>query len=349
MRVLFLASNGELEASTRYRILQFLPLLHEAGHTAAFSGFFTESSRSSPLGKVRRLFGGAIRRLNALAHAADYDVVVVHRELLPQGWNHLAPLLSRRVPLVFDFDDAVWLSRQKGWRALAARHASTWRLIRCATRVFAGNEFLAGYARQWAAKVDVIPTVVDTTIFQPRPPLPHDLPVVGWIGSPSTTQYLARIIPGLRRVAQSIPFQLRIVGAAPGLDTSGLEAEVLPWRLPEEVQHFSSLDIGLYPLANEAWAHGKCGFKAIQYMACGVPPIVSPIGVVREVARNGKEAVWASSSEEWIEALTTLLRSTEIRLRLGAAGRRRVEEHYSLRAVAPRWLASLEEASKMRP
>src|SRR2546430_16382292 len=121
----------------------------------------------------------------------------------------------------------------------------------------------------------MIPTCVDRERFVPS--VRHDpgalssdtsVPVVGWIGSPTTASYIRGLAGVLRRVAERQPFVLRVSGAGEPLAIPGVRVENRTWSLNEEVALFNTCDVGVYPLADDEWSKGKCGFKAIQFMAC---------------------------------------------------------------------------------
>jgi glycosyltransferase involved in cell wall biosynthesis len=340
MRVLFLATNPAVrEASTRYRVSQYFDLLRRAGHEPELSTFFAPQRRT----RARALFDGARRRAGDLAHVESYDVVVVHRELLPLSWNAPIYALRRRVPIVFDFDDAVFTASGRGWRQTLSFPASTRALVDASTTVLAGNEFLATWARESHDRVEVVPTVVDTDVYKPIAAA-NDVPVIGWVGSPSTAKYLDAVLPVLDDLARSFRFRVRIVGAGRAIRLSNVEVESPPWRANDEQELFQGIDIGLYPLANDRWAHGKCGFKAIQYMACGVASVVSPVGVVREIVRPEQDGLWASSTSAWRDAIGALLESAERRRDLGRSGRAHAVAAWSLAATAPSFIGALEHA-----
>jgi glycosyltransferase involved in cell wall biosynthesis len=122
------------------------------------------------------------------------------------------------------------------------------------------------------------------------------------------------------------------------LEAPGLQVENVPWSLAREVEDFRSLDVGLYPLVEDAWSLGKSGFKAVQYMACGVPVIASPVGVTVDIVRDGVTGFLARNDDEWLARLEQLLESTELRHELGARGRQEAEAHWSLRTHAPRFV-----------
>lgn len=337
MKTLFLCSNPRTEASMRFRVLQFLEPLARAGHEAIVSSFFDEHPRSWG----QRVSLGFARRARDLAVALTVDRIFIHREAFPLSLNAYARALRADLPLIFDFDDAVHLP-VGGWRGRLAQPQSTGSLIARADLVFAGNAYLAEYAAQHSRHVRIVPTVVDTNRFCPGRREHAGPPIVGWVGSPSTARYLDQLLPVLDRVGREHPFVLRLVGAGRDFHLQHVKVENRPWTLETEVSAFQDLDIGVYPLADDAWSRGKCGFKAIQYMACGVPFVVAPIGAVQEIVRDGVDGVWARTSSEWHQGLVALLTQPEQRSRLSAAGRGRAVQRYSVDSLAPAWLHALE-------
>jgi len=214
---------------------------------------------------------------------------------------------GNRPPVVFDFDDAIFLpSVSDANRLIGAskRPQKVATIIRRSRHVIAGNAFLAEYARRFNPAVTVIPTCVDTTRFMPAaPPAVHDAPIVGWIGSPTTASYVRRLAPVLQRVRAQHRFTLRVSGGGAPLAIDGVEVDNIDWSLDREVELFNGCDVGVYPLTDDEWSKGKCGFKAIQFMACGVPVVAAAVGVNREIIQDGVHGFLASTDAEWIEKL----------------------------------------------
>ncbi len=359
IHVLALSPIPEEGAGCRFRIAQFIPYLQSVGIDVTLRSLFTAEffnlvyRRGQYVRKASGFAKLALKHLASLRDVSRFDAVLLYREMLPIGPAVIERLLAMRgrPPIVFDFDDAIFLPNvSEANRPIAAlkqpRKVAT--IIRCSDRVIAGNDYLASYAKRFNDAVTVIPTVVDTTKFVPRAGSTNGTArsraVVGWIGSPTTASYLVALMPVLQRVHRTCPFVLRVSGAGDPIDAPDLEIEQPAWSLHREVELFNTCDVGVYPLTDDEWARGKCGFKAIEFMACGVPVVASAVGVNREIIEDGVNGFLASNDAEWVEKLGRLLSDSDLRRRLGAAGRRTIEERYSLRIHAPALASAIRGA-----
>jgi glycosyltransferase involved in cell wall biosynthesis len=187
---------------------------------------------------------------------------------------------------------------------------------------------------------------VDTQRYQIRErPVPERL-CIGWSGSPTTIVHLRLLEHVLRALQHERGIRIRVIGDA-SYRLEGAEVESLAWRAESEVRDLSAIDIGVMPMPDDDWSRGKCGLKALQYMALGIPAVLSPVGVNREIAEGGA-AMLASTKDEWLGALRALIDDEGLRARMRAAGRARVEERYSVAAVGPMWERALREATGLR-
>lgn len=338
--------------SQRFRLEQWAPLMEREGVRLEFSpylsadGFSALQSRAGLHAKAAAVGAGVIRRLRDAARTGAADVVLVHREAMLFGPAWLESLIARQRPVVFDLDDAIYLPGQgspNSWARWLRPATKTAQVCRLARHVTAGNSWLAEYARLHNGSVTVVPTSIDTDAYAPGQRRVGNGVVVGWSGSSTTVPYLATIHGALRRVERELGCELRVIGGELSLD--GVTLRCRPWRSETEVEDLRGLDIGLMPLADDEWSRGKCGLKALQYMALGIPPVVSPVGVNASIVENGVNGFHASSEEEWIERIVQLGRDPDLRHRMGAVARRTVEERYSARVQAPRMARVLREAA----
>jgi len=203
--------------------------------------------------------------------------------------------------------------------------------------VIVGNSYLRDYALKFNPNVTVIPTVIDTKRYRPREQYEfRGKPVIGWVGLAYNLSYLVRLRGALLKLRKEVgDFELRIICSRP-LKMDGVRTSFKRWSYEDEVVDIRGFDIGIMPLPDDEWARGKCGLKLLQYMACGVPVVASPVGVNTEIIRDGKNGFLARNEEEWIKKLSLLLRDEESRRQMGKAGRRTVQTRYSLRLWGPR-------------
>jgi glycosyltransferase involved in cell wall biosynthesis len=357
IKVLALSPIPEEGAGCRFRVAQYIPYLRQAGFEVTISAFYTPAffkvvyRRGHYFKKAAMFMAQAARRLRELLSVAQYDLVVLYREAVPLGPPVVERLIAARgIPIVYDFDDAIFLPNvSEANRAISflknPGRVST--ILTLSNEVIVGNEFLATYARRYADSVTVIPTAVDTARFRPRAGQrePDRELVVGWIGSPTTFPYLETLADVLREVAARHRFVLKVSGAGRPVNFPGVNVQVVPWSMSDEVTLFNSCDIGVYPLTDDDWSRGKCGFKAIQCMACGVPVVAAAVGVNREIIEDGLNSFLAATPQEWIEKLSRLLSDPPLRASMAKAGRDTIEERYSLRVTAPRLAAVLGSAA----
>lgn len=356
--VLLLNRYDRLGASSRLRFLDFLPALKAHGITVTPSPLFNDSylrdlyagRRQNPF----RLANAYSQRIARMLDAGRFDLVWLEKEALPWLPAGIERALFRRIPYVMDLDDAWFhrygLHRAAPVRALLGRKLEA--LAQGAQTVVAGNPHLADWARAAGARSVVeIPTVINLDRYPPpvARPVPSGRPfTIGWMGSPSSAPYLAQVAEALAELAgrsESDAVQLLLVGAH-GAEPTGLNRRISivhePWSEGLETALLGRFDVGIMPLVDGPWERGKCGYKLIQYMAAGIPVVASPVGINTTLVRDGENGFLASEPEQWATALARLASDPLLRARMGAAGRRLVEERFNLQAVAPRLAEALE-------
>lgn len=350
MRVLFLTLYPESMASPRYRVHQFLPYLREHGVDCTVACPFTQEEfvrlrAKAASGRARsyHLHEARVRLMQILA-ARRYDAVFLQKAVMSAYVRGFASLLRRRARrLIYDIDDAVNLAPPHAlparWRWIEEPDQIN-RLFGLADLVLAGNIWLLDAAHDCMARAKLFRTVVDTDRFQPIEEAEEKF-AVGWMGSPSTSDSLAPLAGILSMLKDC---EIRLYGADPV--RAGIEcAHHRPWRYETEVSEIQRFSVGIMPLNRTEWDRGKCGLKALQYMACGVPCIATRCDVTLEIIEDGQNGLLAETPEEWAEAFAQL-RDPEFRNRLGEAARRTVESSFSLKEAAPKLLAYLKAVAQ---
>jgi len=360
MRLLALVpSLYDKSPGQRYRLEQWEPLLRERGVDITYAPFECAELndvvyKQGQIAKKLRLVVQALgRRAALLSKLTNYDVIYLHREAALLGPAVFERLIHRSgVPMVFDFDDAIFLSYKSpsnGYLSYLKFAGKTKTNCRLAAHVMVGNPYLAEYARQFNQNVSIIPTTIDTDKYKPVNIEDSSGPVViGWTGSHSTVQHLDTLRSALAKLAQRESIRLRVIGT-PNYQIEGVEFETIMWRSETEVEDLSAVDIGIMPLPDDNWARGKCGAKALQFMAMGIPTVCSPVGVNTDIIQDNENGLIANSEDEWIEKLSLLIRSRELRARLGKAGRQTIEQRFSAAVQAPRVHEVLESVVRKSP
>lgn len=343
MRVAAFTRYGSQAASTRQRFVQYFPALQAAGieveHHALLGDDYMASlvaGEPYPKGKVASAYA---RRLAQLATARDADAFWVYVELLP-----FLPALAERLAaagkkIVYDFDDAFFHAYDQSGNPvvrtlLGDKHAS---LLRHAAACVCGNEYLRGFAARFCPNSLVVPTVVDTDRYQPAPARAERQLTIGWIGSPSTWCGVQPLLPLLAETCARHQARFLVIGAgkqALADRFAGMESR--EWSEASEIADIQAMDLGIMPLLDRPFERGKSGYKLIQYMACGLPVVASPIGVNAEIVKEGSNGFLAATGQQWREALSLLLERPDLRASLGTAGRRQAELNFSLASQAPR-------------
>lgn len=354
MHCLFLTIGPDIVASSRIRVLGYLPWIHQAGIKTRVIKLGTrlpyilaqwqpDNARLQSLLSRAKInvqnFNFRYTRwqsLYAIQFAARYDVIFLQKIILPTKIQHL--LKSRNPRIIFDFDDALFKKPKY--------YGSEQRLqnqLKMSKTIIVGNTYLANYARQYTENVTIIPTPIDVERYRPsscHDPF-DDRIIIGWIGSPST----AREIEGREFVFKELwskypKFVLRIIGA-PKTTLKGFPVECYSWRYATEVEMLQRFDIGVMPLEDTEWNRGKCGYKLLQYMAAGLPCVASPVGINETIIQQSNAGILAASGDEWIAALSALISSPGKRSTLGQAGREFVIKHYSYETLSPKLIQAI--------
>lgn len=338
MKITILSRYTRLGASSRLRTMQYVPALLQAGFEVEVASFFDDDYLKSLYGGQRkkgRLAQFTLNRLVQCRKAQKSDVIWVEKEALPWfPWSLERLALPSGVPIVSDFDDAVF-HRYDQHRSNLVRGMLGHKIDRVMAHsalVTAGNTYLAERAKLAGAKrIEIVPTVVDSDAYRPAPARHPDGKLrIGWIGTPQTwKKYGIPRMPFFETIAREYDVRFQLVGARLDPGSEG-HFDYIPWSEADEISAIQKMDIGIMPLIDDPWERGKNGYKLIQYMACGLPVVASPVGVNTEIVQSGFNGILAGSEQEWHQAIVALVSDTDLRKSMGMAGRKRVVENYSI-------------------
>lgn len=349
-KLLMLTRHQRLGSSSRLRLMAYRPFLESQGWSVSVGHFFDDRYllrfNAGQQRSRTAVLSALLRRLQQLYSAKHFDLLWIEKELFPFFPGFLERLPQwKRIAYVVDYDDATFHRYDQHSssviRRLLGNKLTT--LLRSAETVTCCNPYLARMCLAKGAKqVIQIPTVVDPSRYRMAQRPACDELRIGWIGSPTTAQFLALIREPLEALASRLRMRFVIIGAAqsPKLD---IPIERHSWAEETESQLLQTLDIGVMPLSDTLWEQGKCGYKLIQYMASGLPVVASSVGVNRSVV-SADTGFLVKDQAEWLQALIRLGYDPELRAALGKAGRRRVEQRYSLQVTAPLVTSVLSEA-----
>ncbi len=338
MKILYLTKYSKNGASSRLRSYQYFSHLNKEGIAVTIKPFFNENYLNHLYAKKKitniSLLKFYLRRLITLFSVYKYDIIVIEKELFPYFFSWFEKLLFiLNIKYIVDYDDAIFhnydLSNNRFIQFFLKNKIGN--VMKYSSCVLAGNDYLAKKAKQSGAnKVVVFPTVIDTNKYKLKEyhADKHKV-IIGWIGSPSTFKYVQNIAPLLSKLNKIHPFELHIIGAREELDFNGI-VKYQKWTEAEEADLISKIDIGIMPLENTPWELGKCAYKLIQYMGCGLPVVASFIGMNKEVVEHGIDGFLVISENDWIQKLSVLINDFKLRKQFGEAGRKKIEQEFSL-------------------
>jgi glycosyltransferase involved in cell wall biosynthesis len=339
--------------SQRFRFEQYFNVLTAAGYDFKTESFYNNAgwraiySSGNIAAKLFAIIRGFIKRTFLLFRLAPYEYIFLHREATPLGppvfeWA-AAKLFGKKI--IFDFDDAIWTTDNLSENSLSK--LIRWRsktnfICKAASVVSCGNGYLADYAKQFNKNVIINPTTIDTNYHIRRTNESRAGVVIGWTGSHSTLKYLDEMLPAIAQLEMSLPGLIFKVIADRDPKLQMASFRFVRFSEENEIADLSDLDIGIMPLPDDEWAKGKCGFKALQYMALGIPAVASPVGVNTGIIKDGENGFLCSSINEWIDKLTILISDAALRQRMGTAGRQAVEKNYSVNSNCSNFLGLFE-------
>jgi len=356
MKILFVVPYPTGKApSQRFRFEQYYALLDSKGIHYTIKSFLSDAVWEI-LYKPGRfhlktwgIFSGLLKRFTLLFNLKAYDYIFIHREATPIGpafFEFIAVRILRK-KIIYDFDDAIWIpnySEANSIFSFLKGYKNVKHICRYALKVSCGNEFLCDFARAYNSKVVYNPTTIDTEHYHNQlNNHRQEKPVIGWTGSHSTIRYINEILPVLRKLEKEFDFTFKVISdLKPEIELQSLE--YCKWNKHTEIEDLVSFNIGLMPLKDDKWANGKCGFKALQYMALGIPALVSPVGVNTRIVDHGINGFVCSTDEDWEKALRELLSNRERLIEMGKRTRAKIEDYFSVQSNAANFLALFSDA-----
>lgn len=353
-KILFIAPYPHNEApSQRFRFEQYLDYFKQNDLIIDFEPFLDKKtwktlySQGNVAKKGMGIMRSFVKRFFLLFRLYKYDMIFIHREAAHIGPPIFEFLIAKvfRKKYIYDYDDATWLANYSETNASFHRLKAYWKVKYCikwAYHVTPGNEFLANYARNYNKNVTIIPTTIDTVNH-------HNLEtdynsekiVIGWTGTHTTMRYLDFLVPIIKELEEKYEFDFLIISnEAPTYHLKSLR--FIKWNHATEIQDLAKISIGVMPLEKDIWSEGKCGFKGLQYMALGIPALMSPVGVNMQILDDKKNGYLVTTPEEWKDCLEMLLTHPDLRKQIGQAGKKTVLDRYSVLANRDVYLSLLK-------
>jgi glycosyltransferase involved in cell wall biosynthesis len=349
-KILFIASHRKNRApGQRFRFEQYFDILEKNGFECHLSYLLDEEDDKifyKPghyFKKATILLRNYKTRANDLKHLHDFDLVFLFREaLMTSSLFFEKKIAASGKKIIYDFDDAIWMNDTSKANQLFAWMKHPQKIgqsMKLSTVVFAGNDYLADYARQFNPNVVIVPTTIDTSEYKTTVSVKKDYLTIGWSGSLTTIKHFELALPFLKKIKARYGNKVRIkVIGDPHYTNKELEIEGIAWSHESEIRELSSFDIGIMPLPDDRWAKGKCGLKGLQYMALGIATLMSPVGVNTAIIKDGENGFLPSSDDDWFNNISLLIENDSLRKRLGEEARRTVEKLYSKEANAHLYL-----------
>jgi len=335
--------------SQRFRFVQYLDILKEQGYHFETHAYLSDNAWKilyQPgrfFAKFLRIVRGYFNRLFLLPKISKFDYVFIHREAAPLGPPLIEFLIAKvlRKKIIYDFDDAIWLpnfSESNKFFSFIKWYSNSKVLCKWAYKVSCGNDYLCNFAKQFNQNVVYNPTTIDTDHYHNKISNQNKQKfVIGWTGSHSTTRYLFEVVEVLKKLESKYEFELQVIAdIPPALDLKSFT--FIKWKKEDEIEDLLNFNIGIMPLKDDLWAAGKCGFKALQYMALGIPALVSPVGVNTKIVDDGLNGFICKTPQDWEVAIEKLIQDHQLLLQMAQQTRKKIIDHYSVKSNTANFL-----------
>jgi glycosyltransferase involved in cell wall biosynthesis len=339
VKLFYLSKTSFIGPSSRYRIYQYIPYLRETGIEVTICPLFKVGwfrildIRWPPLRVAAKTVYALTRlfmRIWNILKVGRYDLYCFEHQAFPYLPVLLEKIAKRINPnMLLEFDDAIFLTPLHGRKIP--------KLIAMSRHVIVGNSYLRDYALKFNPQVNIIPTTVDTERYQTKQDYRTKGKVnIGWIGLAYNLPYVQKLEGTLQKLKIDVGDFILTIICSQGLKMDGVQTVFKAWNYDDEAKDIKTFDIGIMPLADAEWAKGKCGLKILQYMACGVPVVASPVGVNQDIIQDGENGFLAATEKDWLKKLTLLARDEELRRKFGQRGRETIKDRYSLKLWGPK-------------
>jgi len=344
VRILFLPKYNYSGPSSRYRTHQYIPFFEEKGIICDINAFFPDShidkinsgKRSAKLSIVWNI----LRRFNIILKARNYDFLFIEKEMVPYFPGIIEWVLNMlKIKYILDYDDAVFHNYDNKGKSFIRMFLSRKmpKIMSRAVYVIAGSSYLHRYAKQFTDKVIKIPTVINLNKYPAKENYYTNDFIIGWVGSYYTSQYVVDLFPALDKFTKKYNARVRLLGFNKELLPENLmdRVDIVEWNEKTEVNEISEFTVGIAPLHDTPFARGKCAFKSVQYMACGIPVVTSPIEANAETVIHGVNGYHAKTNDEWFNYLEYFYLNRDKVKEIGKLNRNLVKEKYTIQSQLP--------------
>jgi len=262
----------------------------------------------------------------------QYDIVYFQKKLPSLIDAFFIRKFSNK--LIFDFDDSIYLKHERYKKQTSMSSQLKFRsIVSKADIVVAGNRILAEFASKYNQNIKIIPSVIETdSMPQKDYDKKNDKFIVGWVGGNINLSQLELLGDVFRRLSKDFPLEVRVIsGKPPHLE--GINMKFIPWTVETQDFEISQFDVGVMPLPDSPHARGKCAYKAIQYMAAGVVPVVSDVGVNSDVVIDVVTGMVAKDIDNFYDKILYLYKNKDILKSMGEVASRHVTDFYSVNSA----------------
>lgn len=341
----------------RFRFEHFINSLEEAGYEIVFSNIISEKddiifySKGKYFAKLFIVIKSFFHRLRDLKTAKNCDIVYVYREAFMLGTTYFEKRFSKmKAKLIFDFDDAIWINdtsegnQNIKWLKKPQKTAD---ICKYADLVTVGNKYLAEYAEKYNSNVKIIPTTIDTDYHKPQIKIETNNICIGWTGTTTTLKHFEKAIPFLKQLKNKYGDKIyfKVIVNSDSWDKD-IDVKLVKWSRENEIRDLSEFDIGIMPLPNDEWSKGKCGFKGLQCMAMGIPVVMSPVGLNKEIINHGENGFLCDTDEEWFSCISSLIEDKTLWNKFSENGKKTVLNSYSVKVYKNEILEMLDKLLK---